>query len=255
MMGSISLEFEQEGQVARLRLNAPKANILDLEMIGRLSAAFGELAARRELKAAVLEGAGSNFSFGASVAEHQAGPAREMIPAFGRMLRALVDSHVPAVALVRGQCLGGGMELAACCNWIFAEPSARFGQPEIQLGVFPPAACLVLPLLVGQPRSDDLCLTGRTIEAEEARSWGLVHALEPDAEQAVRRFLAAHLLPKSAASLRIANRAARVHVSRALAEGWTAIERLYLDELVATVDANEGIAAFLEKRTPRWTNR
>ena len=254
-MGAIALDFEQDGQVARLRLAAPKANILDMEMIGHLTAAFGELGGRPPLKCVVVEGAGGNFSFGASVAEHQAEPVRAMIPAFGRMFRAIFKSRLPTVALVRGQCLGGGMELALGCNWTFAEPGARFGQPEIQLGVFPPVAALLLPLLVGQPRADDLCLTGRTIDAEEAQRWGLVHTVAADAEEAVQRFLTQHILPKSAVALRIANQAMRARFSRVLAEGWEELERLYLDELMTTADGNEGIAAFLEKRPPQWRNR
>jgi len=254
-MGAIALTYEQEGRVARLRLNAPKANILDMEMIGQLTAAFRELGGRAPLKAVIVEGAGPHFSFGASVAEHQADPARAMIPAFGALFRALLESRLPTVALVRGQCLGGAMELAACCNWIIAEPNAGFGQPEIRLGVFPPVACLALPLLLGQPRADDLCLTGRTIDAETARLWGLVHLIADDGEAATQQFIAEHLLPKSAIALRIANEATRLRFTRELLDGWAALERLYLDQLMATADANEGIAAFLAKRPPRWTDR
>jgi cyclohexa-1,5-dienecarbonyl-CoA hydratase len=254
-MGAIALAREHEGQVARLRLDAPKANVLDMEMIGRLAEALAGLGTEPALKAVVIEGSGSHFSYGASVEEHRAEPCREMIPAFGRLFRTLIETRLPTVALVRGQCLGGGMELALFCNWVFAEPGARFGQPEIRLGVFPPAAALMLPLLAGQARADDLCLSGRVIDAEEAWRIGLVHTVSEDPEGAVQLFLAEHILPKSAIALRIANQASRHAFNRAFLDGWAHLERLYLDDLMRTADANEGIAAFLEKRSPAWLHR
>jgi cyclohexa-1,5-dienecarbonyl-CoA hydratase len=254
-MSKIDLRMEQDGQVARVVLNAPKGNILDSEMIRELIAAVGQTEAAPGVKLMVIEGAGSHFSFGASVEEHHAAPCREMIPLFGGLFFALMDAAVPTLAAVRGQCLGGGMELAVFCNWVFAHHDARFGQPEIRLGVLPPVAALLLPLLAGQAASDDICLTGRTLTAHEAMALGLVHTVSEDVEAVWQAWFHERLMPHSAASLRRAVRASRHGLNRAFREQWADIERLYLDDLMATQDANEGIAAFLARRPPVWTHR
>ena len=145
------------------------------------------------------------------------------------------------------------MELAAFCNWVLAHPSALFGQPEIELGVLAPIASLILPLKVGQSTADDLLLTGRTVGAEEAQRIGLATRMVDDPAMALDELAAKHLGPKSASSLRWAVRAARWDWNRRLRAEIAALERLYLDELMATHDANEGLASFLEKRRPVWT--
>ncbi|MEE8435056.1 MAG: enoyl-CoA hydratase-related protein [bacterium] len=254
-MGKISIRYEDEGQVARLILDAPKANILDEEMITALTSAVQALQSQPAVKLMVFEGAGRHFSFGSSVEEHQAEPAKRMIPAFGNMFSTIIDSAIPSAALVRGQCLGGGMELAVFCNWVFAEPGAHFGQPEIQLAVFAPVASLVLPGMIGQQAADEICLTGRSFSAEEALRAGMVRTVAEDAEGALRAFIEGEILPKSAAALRIANRASRSALNAAFRNGWREMERLYLEETMATFDANEGIAAFMEKRPPAWQHR
>jgi cyclohexa-1,5-dienecarbonyl-CoA hydratase len=254
-MGTVTVRHEHGGQLARLILDAPKANILDSEMLRALIGALEDAESAPAVKLVVLEGAAKHFSFGASVEEHRAAPSRKMIPLFGRLFRTLIETRLPLLAAVRGQCLGGGMELACFCHWVFAEPEARFGQPEIHLGVFPPVAALVLPLLVGQAAADDLCLTGRTITAEQARELGLVHTLSADLESAVQDFFHAHIEPRSAAALRLTARASRYLFNTAFCQNWAELERIYLDELMETADANEGIAAFLEKRQPNWLHR
>lgn len=253
-MGRVAVRFAHEGQLAWVALNAPKANILDAEMIRDLTETFQRLAGLREVKLIALHGAGSHFSFGASVEEHQPEPCRKMIPEFGRLFRAILDSQIPAAAAVRGQCLGGGMELAGICTWVFADATAKFGQPEIQLGVFPPAAALIFPWRIGQARCEDLCLTGRTLDAQEAQRAGFVSEVAEDVDAAVDAFFVRHLLPKSAAALRLALRASRWGFERAFNSGWAEVERLYLNDLMATADAPEGIAAFLERRPPHWVN-
>jgi cyclohexa-1,5-dienecarbonyl-CoA hydratase len=254
-MGKVALHFEHQDAVARLVLNAPKANILDMAMLDALLDALDDARRRRSVKLLVLEGAGAHFSFGASVEEHRREAAREMIPRFGHVFAALAQAAIPTAAAVRGQCLGGGMELALFCNWVFADATARFGQPEIKLAVFPPVAALLLPLLAGQAAADDVCLTGRTYTAQEGQERGWVHAVVEDVEEAVQRHYATHLAPLSAQALRQAVRASRFRFHRAFLEGWAEMQRQYLDELMATRDANEGIEAFLSKRPPVWTNQ
>jgi cyclohexa-1,5-dienecarbonyl-CoA hydratase len=177
-----------------------------------------------------------------------------MISGFHGLFKKLLGCQIPIIALVRGQCLGGGMELALFSNFIFAEPSAKFGQPEIQLAVFPPVAALLLPEIVGQLRADDLVLTGRSIDAATAQAWGLVHEVAENGQEALEAFLQKQILPKSASSLRMANRAVRSSWYRDLGERLDEMERLYVNELMETEDANEGIGAFLEKRKPSWKN-
>ena len=244
-----------EGQVLRIVLADPPGNVLDARMMGEISACLGTEGARPEMKAIVFEGEGKHFCFGASVEEHQKARAPEMIRAFHGLFKQMLALSVPTVSLVRGQCLGGGMELAAFCNFIIAEPGAKFGQPEIKLGVLPPVAALILPPIIGQARADDLILTGRSIDAATAHAWGLVHVVAEEGAEVLEKLLEKHLLPKSAAALRHANRASRFAWDKTLGAELDRMERYYVDELMESEDANEGIASFLDKRPPAWKNR
>jgi cyclohexa-1,5-dienecarbonyl-CoA hydratase len=244
-------ELLAEGQLLRLVLSAPKGNILDTTLIEGLCRALERHDTPR-LKAIVFEGEGAHFSFGASVAEHERSRAPAMLATFHGLFRRLLGMGVPTLAAVRGQCKGGGLELAAYCSWIFASPDASLGQPEIKLGVFPPLASVLLPWRLGGGRGLDLCVSGRSLSAAEAQAMGLVFAVSADPGAAALAFAQAELLPGSASSLRFAERAARSGLARLFDETLPAIERLYLEELMATADANEGISAFLEKRKPSF---
>jgi cyclohexa-1,5-dienecarbonyl-CoA hydratase len=244
-----------DGQVLRLLLNAPKANVLDRQMMVELTDAIQQGAGDFELRALLLEGKGAHFSFGASVPEHRKEQVGEMLPTFHRLLRTMIESGKPTVALVRGQCLGGALELAALCHWVFAAIDARFGQPEINLAVFPPAASLILPYRIGQSAADDLILSGRSITAEEAMHLGLVRSISDDPESDVDAFLREHILTKSGAALHFAALSSRYEMNRALLRNLEAVEELYLNDLMNTADANEGIQAFIEKRKPVWAHR
>lgn len=254
-MGTILTETLWDGAGRKVLLNAPKANVLDAEMMGQIRRELDRLRGEPGVKLLVFEGAGPHFSFGASVEEHTRDRAGAMLEAFHGLFLAMVDLGIPTAAVVRGQCLGGGAELAIFCNFIFASPDAKLGQPEIQLGVFPPPASLILPRKVGQAAADELCLTGAPVSAERARELGLVTEVAEDPAAACAAFAEKHLLPKSAASLRMAVRAARLEFNEALRRGLPAVQRLYIEELMATADANEGIGSFLEKRKPVWKDR
>ncbi|MCJ7626896.1 MAG: enoyl-CoA hydratase-related protein, partial [Longimicrobiales bacterium] len=162
--------------------------------------------------------------------------------------------RVVTLAAVRGQCLGGAMELAIFCNRIFASPDANFGQPEIVLGVLAPVASVMLSERVGRGRAEDLLITGRSLPAEEALSIGLVDEIADDPESAALKYAREHLLPKSASSLRFAVRAARAGFEKRVRVELAEVERLFLEELIDTADAQEGLTAFLEKRAPEWKN-
>jgi cyclohexa-1,5-dienecarbonyl-CoA hydratase len=156
---------------------------------------------------------------------------------------------------VKGQCLGGGLELACAGSLIFAAPDTRLGQPEINLGVIAPAASCLLPLRVGQAAAEDLLISGRSVTAEEARTMGLVQVLAEDPEAAALDYFESHLAAKSASSLRFAVRAVRKGEIGEIKRKLAAVEELYLKELMDTRDANEGLVAFIEKRAAKWENR
>lgn len=250
----VRCEASDGGQIWRVVLDAPKANVIDAAMTAELTAVFQEAAAAARLKAVLMEGEGSHFSFGASVEEHLPDQVADMLRAFHGLFRTIAASAVPLVVVVRGQCLGGGLELAAFGHRVFAGLDAQLGQPEIRLGVLAPAASVILPERVGRAAADDLCLTGRVVGADEALAMGLVDVVADDPREAALAWIAKGLLPHSAASLRRAVRAVRWGLDRKLSEDLDAIERLYLEDLMATADATEGIRAFLEKRRPVWSD-
>lgn len=251
----LHVDPEKDGALLRLRLSRPKANIVDAAMIAALRAALDEHLPGTRLRAVLLEAEGPHFSFGASVEEHLPGSAAAMLRDLHALIVRLVSSPVPVLVAVRGQCLGGGLELAAAGHRIFAAPGATLGQPEIKLAVFAPAASCLLPERIGQARAEDLLFSGRSIGAEEAYRIGLVDALADDPSAAALAYFDEHLAPRSASSLRFAVRAARFdsveRIRRKLAE----VERLYLEDLMATRDAVEGLNAFLAKRPPVWEDR
>jgi cyclohexa-1,5-dienecarbonyl-CoA hydratase len=245
-------EWLEEGAVLRLVLDRPKGNVLDAAMVGGLRQALAEARGRTALRAVLLEGEGSHFSFGASVEEHLPESVAGMLAAFHGLFKDLVALERPLLAAVRGQCLGGGLELAAFCHRVFAAPGAHLGQPELRLGVMAPVGSFLLPRRVGQARADDLLLGGHAVDAEEALRIGLVDEIAEDPGATALAYAKAHFLDKSAASLRVAVHAARWEFDRAFLAHIDALEALYLDRLMALADAKEGIRAFLEKRAPVW---
>jgi len=253
----IKVEEHFDGAVCKIVLHSPKANILEAVMLGEISAALEDLSRKKDLKLIVFEGEGKHFSFGASVPEHTKDKAPMMLKAFHAVFYKLVDLATLTMSVVRGQCLGGGMELALFCNFIVADRTAKFGQPEINLGVFPPPASVMLPRKVGQTYADDIALTGKSLDAEEAHRIGMVTLLTgegQDAWEAASRWIEKQILPKSAACLRVANKAVRMDFFEAIRQDLPKMEALYLKELMETFDANEGIGSFLEKRPPQWKN-
>jgi cyclohexa-1,5-dienecarbonyl-CoA hydratase len=252
MADKVRTRVSHDGAVLRIALAAPPGNVIDSLMIRELGEVLASEAARPGLKALVLEGEGRHFSFGASVEEHAPERVREMLPAFHRLFALLAERSLPSYAIVRGRCLGGGLELAAYAMWIAASPEASLGQPEVKLGVFAPAGSLVLPRRVGEAAAAELLTTGRTLTAAEALVLGLIDAVAADPEKAVLEHIERHLLGLSAAALRFATRAARRGLHQEIASELPGLEALYLEELMASHDAREGIAAFLAKRPAAW---
>ena len=255
MAGTIRLETED--RVVTLWIDRPPLNVLDLATLRRLEQALADVAALEGLQMVVLRGSGGRaFSAGVAVEDHVGERIPAMLETFHGALRRLLALEPVTVAAVDGHCLGGGMELAAVCDLVVATDRSTFGQPEIKLGCFPPVAAVLFPSLFGSGRAFDLLLTGRTIDCRQAEGLGFVtRRTEGELDAAVeglRRELTAH----SAAALRLAKKAIRLGEPRVqpLERALTAAERIYLDELAATADMEEGVAAFMEKRPPVWSH-
>ena len=255
-MTCIRTSSESDGQIERIVLDRPKANVLDAEMAGAIGDRVDRLA--REpgaLKLLVFEGAGAHFSFGASVEEHLPQHIARVLPGFHSLFRRIEALGVPTAAVVRGQCLGGGFELATWCGMVFCDPSSRFGVPEIKLGVFPPVAAVALPWRVPGARSVQILLSGDAMTGEEAARIGVADSCSADPEAALQAWFAAGPANLSAVALRAAWRAGRRPLAETFESSIPAVERLYLEDLMSHADPVEGIRAFLERRPPVWKHR
>jgi cyclohexa-1,5-dienecarbonyl-CoA hydratase len=255
MTAPIKLWHDRDGRLLRLRLSRPKANIVDAAMIAALDEALRLHGSQPGLLAILLDAEGPHFSFGASVEEHLPAQCAQMLKAIHGLIRRMLGCKVPILVAINGQCLGGGLEVACAGHLLFAAPDAQLGQPEIKLGVFAPAASCLLPERIGQARAEDLLYSGRSISGEDARAWGLVNLVAPDPTAAASDYFDRHLAGKSASSLRLAVQAAREAFVARVSSRITAVERLYLEQLMATHDAVEGLEAFIAKRPARWVNQ
>jgi cyclohexa-1,5-dienecarbonyl-CoA hydratase len=236
----------------RITLSDPPLHILDLEMLSELRDALAEI--RNDRHALIIDATGEKaFSAGASVADHLGDRVSTMLTLFHDCFRALAKLDLVTVALVRGAALGGGCELALACDFVLASDRARFGQPEINVGVFPPVAAYQLSRQTAPRKGLELLLTGDPIDAPTAEHLGLVNAVFPAAEfEARANEWLARLYRQSASSVRFAKKAFRLAQSPDFEQRLAAVERLYLEELMQTDDANEGLNAFMEKRPPVW---
>jgi cyclohexa-1,5-dienecarbonyl-CoA hydratase len=250
---------ERDGRLLRVRLSRPKANVLDAGMVTALDATFAELArpapGQPALRAVLLDAEGPHFSFGASVPEHLPGQFEGMLRGFHALVLRVLETTVPVLVAVRGQCLGGGLELATAGGPIFAGKDAKLGQPEIVLGVFAPFASCILPERIGPAAAEELLLSGRSVDAEEALRLGLVNAVADDPEAAALAWFDAHLAARSASSLAHAVRAVRAGLVERVRTKLAALEQQYAAGLMTTRDAVEGLTAFIEKRPARWEDR
>jgi cyclohexa-1,5-dienecarbonyl-CoA hydratase len=244
-----------DGALLRMRLNRPKANLVDAEMIAALHGALVAYRTQPQLRGVLLDAEGPHFSFGASVEEHLPANCAAMLASLHALIMAMLEFPVPILVAVRGQCLGGGLEVALAGGPIFAAPDAQFGQPEMKLGVFAPAASCLLPYRVNQPVAEDLLFSGRSITAAQAHQVGLVHTVLDDPQMAALTYFEQQLADKSAAALACAVAAVRAPLIRDVRQRLAEVEKLYLDRLMHTRDANEGLTAFLAKRRPVWEHR
>ena len=249
---SETIQVKIEKRIAWITLDRPPLNILDIPMMLALDAALKRILHKCDF--VIFQGAGpKGFSAGADVADHQPKRVGKMLAVFHAVFRRLAAADCISIAVVHGYCLGGGMELATFCDFVLSTASAQFGQPEIKLGCFPPVAMITLPALIGMRAAADLILTGRQIGAPEAQLLGLVARVVPDCElDAAVNELLGELTELSPAVLRLTRRTLwKLHVAdfnKRLSE----VERIYLSKLMKTSDAQVGVRAFLERRTPVW---
>ncbi len=255
MTTPLKVWVERDGRLLRLRLNRPKANIVDAEMIAALDGALAQHADNTGLTAILLDAEGPHFSFGASVEEHLPEQCAAMLETLHALIRRMVECPVPILVAINGQCLGGGLEVALAGHLLFAAPEASLGQPEIKIGVFAPAASCLLPERIGQAQAEDLLYSGRSISGAEAAAIGLVNEAAADPQAAALAWFDAHLADKSASSLRRAVKAARAGFAERISAKLETVERLYTDDLMASRDALEGLTAFIDKRPAKWEHR
>jgi cyclohexa-1,5-dienecarbonyl-CoA hydratase len=247
---------EARGPLARITLTHPPLNVIDFQMMDELLAALQQLEQRREVSVVILSGGERGFSAGVDVGVHTPDKIQTMFQKFHGLIGALVKFPKITIAEVHGVCLGGGAELAMICDMAYTTLNAKWGFPEITLGCYPPVACTALAALVGQKRAAELVFTGRTFSGEEAAQWGLANEAHSEGglKQAIDSTVE-HLLKLSPAALAVAKKAFYAWDSMHLDKGLARAEKIYLEELMQTQDAKEGIAAWMEKRKPHWRGK
>jgi cyclohexa-1,5-dienecarbonyl-CoA hydratase len=250
------ITLDLEPPVARIVLNNPPLNVIDIPMMDELAAALTEIEARIDISVVIIRGSQRAFSGGVDVAAHTPDKVEQMLTQFHGVIRTLVASKKVTIAAVHGHCLGGGAELAMVCDLAYTSELATWGFPEIKLACYPPVAVAALAALIGQKQAADLILTGRTITGREAASIGLVNAVVPeiDLDHTVQEAVH-HLSQLSPAALAITKKAVYAWDSIHFDKGLARAEKIYLDELIRTEDAAEGINAFVEKRPPVWKGK
>ena len=247
--------FSSQSGVAYLTLNHPPVNVIHIALLRELEATLADIAQREEVRVLVLQAAGKLFSAGVDIADHTDEKVGEMIPLFNRVCQALAEFPRPTIAAVQGHALGGGCELVICCDLVVMAETAKIGQPEIQLASFAPIAAVRLPYLVGYRAAADLMFSGRNLPASEACTIGLINVVVPADEVAGwAKSQADQLASLSMPALTLAKQALNLGYGN-WARDMQTVERLYLNELMSSVDAHEGLAAFLEKRKPVWRHQ
>ena len=251
------VSYEEQGDVLRLAINRPPYNVLDIATMEEMNAALDLAMASKSAKVLLITGNGEKtFSSGVDVMDHTPDKVVKMIDVFHGILKRLMQVPIPTVAAINGPALGGGCELAIACDMVLASERAKFGQPEIKLGVFPPIAAILLPRQVPMTKVMELLLGGGIIDAREAHRIGMVNAVfaqetfAADCAKFIEQFTSL-----SRVALLHTKKAVKEAVNRPFYEALHHVEHHYLHELMATEDAVEGLNSFMEKRKPVWKNK
>ncbi len=251
-----NLKFEMADGVARITLNRPKFNMMNIEMMNELNGRLEVLLNDDDLKCVVISAEGKHFCTGVEVADHKPENVDDMIATFNRIFELTEQLEVPIVAVVQGYCLGGGMELAIACDVIVAGKGALFGQPEIKVGFFPPYAAMRLPVLVGPAKAVEICTTGKFYKAEEAQRIGMIaHVAEDDQLGEAAGQIVKEIQANSPLIIRLNKRAVKQHLGLNFKAALAGVSDLFLNTLMKTEDTLEGIASYEEKRKPVWKNK
>ncbi|MBZ5694092.1 MAG: enoyl-CoA hydratase/isomerase family protein [Acidobacteriia bacterium] len=250
------VKVKVEGEIARLTLDRPDHNLLNERMLAELAAGISTLGERNEIKLIILDSAGKTFCGGIEIGEYTQRRVFQLLDAFHGAFAAMLDASKPVLVVVNGPAFGGGAELAALGDLVIATPKARFAQPEIKLGVFPPLAAAVLPYLIGPKHALELVLTGETMSAERARELGMVNWVVPEDELKKKvDEVAAKVTAQSAPVLTMAKKAIQASLGLPLRDGVRNSMKVFLNELAELEDSQEGLRALVEKRAPKWKNR
>ncbi len=250
------VKFKVDGEVAHLRLDRPEQNLLNERMLMEIAAGINSVSEKAQVKLILLDSAGKTFSGGIELGEYTQRRVFQLLDAFHNAFSAMMDTSKPVLVVVNGPAYGGGAELAALGDLVIATPNAKFAQPEIKLGAFPPLAAAVLPYILGPKRALELVLTGEAMSAERARDIGLVNWLVPEAElitkvdEVIRRVTA-----QSGPVLTMAKKAILGSLGLPLRDGVRNSMKVFLNELADLEDSQEGLRALVEKRAPKWKNR
>ncbi len=250
------LKFEKTEGVARVTLNRPKFNMMNIDMMSELNGLLEGLLGDNELKCLAIYAEGKHFCTGVEVADHKPENVDDMIAVFNRIFELTEQLEVPILAVVQGYCLGGGMELAIACDSIIAAEGAQFGQPEITVGFFPPYAAMRLPRLIGPAKAIEICTTGKFYSAAEAREMGFVGHVVPDDQLAeAAEKMIKEIKANSPLIIRLNKRAVKNHLDMAFKPALEGVSDLFLNSLMKTEDTLEGIASYEDKRKPEWKNK
>ncbi len=250
------IDFQINDSVARIALNYPPYNVLTVPLMTELADAIESLDNKREVKCIVLTSSQKTFSAGISIEDSKPDRVFQTIEAFNRVFQAIAEISKPLIVVVNGPAIGAGSELVAFGDMIIATPNARFAQPEVKMGVFPPFAAIMLPAVIGPKKTYELILTGQALSAEEALDLGFVNRVVPEAAlESTLNDLVSRIVEFSAPVLEMTKKVIATSIGRPLAEAMKKSQDIYLNQLMALQDVEEGLRAVLEKRKPVWKNR
>ncbi|MBU0497587.1 MAG: enoyl-CoA hydratase/isomerase family protein [Candidatus Thermoplasmatota archaeon] len=251
-----TIKVDEADMIGRLFFDNPPLNVLNIKMMEEINQALKDFQ-KKKLKVLLVMAHGKVFSAGVDVTDHTKDKVNQMITVFHEIFTNLLKINAPTIAVVNGAALGGGCEIATFCDMVIASEKSKFGQPEIQVGVFPPVAAAIFPKLIWHKKALELMLTGEIIKADEAKHLGLINQVFPveNFEESAKKFIMDKIARNSAVILQLTKRAFIEGTLHNYGESIKKIEDLYLNDLMQTNDANEGLAAFLEKRQPVWKDK
>jgi cyclohexa-1,5-dienecarbonyl-CoA hydratase len=250
------IRFDTSTFVARVTLNFPPYNVLTVPMMVELAEAIESLNGRNDVKCILLESSQKAFSYGISVEDSRPERVFQTLDAFNRVFQAIAEISKPLIVVVNGPAIGAGSELVAFGDMVIATPNARFAQPEVKMGIFPPFAAIMLPQLIGPKKTYELILTGQPLSAEDACTLGFVNRVVPETElEKTVGDVLARIGEFSGAVLEMTKKVISSSIGKPLTEAMKQSQDIYLNQLYALEDVHEGLRAVVEKRKPVWKNK